>query len=103
MRLFSCGFVQTPMISDRGKKVLGKLLDDYNALPWYKKLFYPGALSAVLRQYNKEAPSLDTASAIYNAYVNKTWFFQRWFFRPWFHFQVRLLVQSLKHLTKHAY
>jgi hypothetical protein len=68
------------MISDKVKRDLGKLLDDYNALPWYKKLFYPGALSAALRQYNKEAPSLERVSAIYNAYVNKTWFFQRWFF-----------------------
>ena len=88
------------MISDQGKRVLGKLLDDYNALPWYKKLFYPGALSAALRQYNKEAPSLDTASAIYNAYVNETWFFQRWFFSSLVSFSSSPLGAELKTLNQ---
>ena len=67
------------ILSDVNKRTLAELLDNYNALPWYKKLFYPGALSAALRQYD-EAPSYDSAITVSNAYLKKTWFFQRWFF-----------------------
>ncbi len=67
------------ILNDVNKRVLDELLNNYNALPWYKKLFYPGALSTALRQYG-EAPSYDAAFTVRNAYLNKTWFFQRWFF-----------------------
>jgi hypothetical protein len=88
------------MISEQSKGVLGQLLDAYNALPWYKKLFYPGALSVALKQYDKEAPSLETASAIYNAYVNKTWFFQRWFFSSLVSFSGSSLGAELRTLNE---
>jgi hypothetical protein len=88
------------MITDQNKRVLGELLDDYKALPWYKKLFYPRALGAALSRYNREAPSLDTVSAIYNAYVNKTWFFQRWFFSSLVSFSRSSLGAELRTLNE---
>jgi predicted MarR family transcription regulator len=67
------------MISAENKSDLDKLLAEYNALPFYKKWFYPWALSTALKLYEREG-SPASAFAVCEAYLNKTWFFQRWFF-----------------------
>ncbi len=83
------------MISDENKKDLDRLLDDYNALPRYKKWFYPSALSTALIKYDKNALSPDSAFAVCNAFFNKTWFFQRWFILSLTYFSATSLVKSI--------
>ena len=87
-------------ISDKNKIVLARLVDDYNALPRYKKRFFPRAMSAALRQYNKKDSSLDSALAVCNVFLNKTWFFQRWFLSSLVCFSTSHLAYSLKTLTR---
>ena len=87
------------MISKKRKKIPGKLLDDYNLLPWHKKLYYLLALSAVLTKYIKKS-TLDTAEAIYKACVNKIWIFQRWSFSTMVSFSGLPLGAELKALDQ---
>ena len=77
---FKRGCKMPNSLSNENRGVLDALLNSYNALPWYKKLFYPGALSEALTRSYASNPSCDSALAVCEAYLNKTWFFQRWFF-----------------------
>ena len=68
------------MISAKNKADLDALLAEYNALPFYKKWFYPWALSAALKLYEREGSST-SVFAVCKAYLNflrVCWFFNRW-------------------------
>ncbi len=67
-------------ISDKTLSALAELKQSHDNLSWLQKLFYSSAVSAALIEYDTENPTEESVKAIYEAYNNKTWFFQRWFF-----------------------
>ena len=66
-----------PVTSDKTFSALAELKQSYDNLSWFQKLFYSSAVSAALNEYDTVNPTEESVKAIYEAYNNKTWFFQR--------------------------
>ncbi len=71
-----------PVTSDKTLSALAELKQSHDNLSWLQKLFYSSAVSAALIEYDTENPTEESVKAIYEAYNNKTWFFQRSPFQP---------------------
>lgn len=56
------------------------LIDGYNELSWYQRIFFPWALGIELKKAKENGLSDDNAWLISSAFVKNTWFFHRWFF-----------------------
>ena len=67
-------------------ELITNLKRNYDALPSYKKFFFPRNLKFILEGYNNPNPSLASVWPIYNVFLNQTSSFQRvvgWFFRSY--------------------
>ena len=73
------------MIHENNKKILSKLLADYQALSLTEKLFYAGELNEALERFAVDDSSAN-AFAVCRTYLNNPWISRSWFFTSPFAF-----------------
>lgn len=83
---------------DNFKNALKNLKESYNSLPWYKRLFYPSALSLALSNYNESDPTSQSFYDIFMAFQNDTWSFQKYFFDALYKFSQTKFFQCFEDL-----
>ncbi|KTD21090.1 hypothetical protein [Legionella londiniensis] len=68
-------------VSECNQAILGKLKAGYDLIKdkWYKRLFFPSAMTKALEESFNPA-SIETFWKVTAAYFKHTWFFQRWIF-----------------------
>jgi len=100
------GYIEMPVLSPTNINDINVLKKSYEALPWYKKIFFPWVLGLELYKYRNENNSTANALPIYKS-LNNTWFVQRRFFSclteffntPLAHAHRFILKDSLDRLT----